>query len=210
MKTLLTIALFLLVSSLLSAQKYQFSSIGTMKQSRIEIDTIIKTNFGLNNEIAFEKITDGIDRFNLRQRLPKIWLSLSAKNTGEYFILANLTNKNITIKRINRHLVAEEHSMNNHSAFTPINFFYYPMCTSGEIDEDLLIRPSEILIIKNRAIRSFSILPTATNSYMQLLTSSNGILTSNRYFIACRASDYYLNNKWKNQIQTNRLPFYQK
>src|SRR6188474_3354395 len=89
MRTLLILLFFCIFSNLLFGQKYQFAPNGTMQQSQTYIDTIIKTNIRAENRIIFQKLTFGLDSFNLKERIPKKY-AIYSKDSFQYFLIANL------------------------------------------------------------------------------------------------------------------------
>lgn len=182
---------------------------GKMEPSRLHIDTIIKTKLKSKNKINFNYLDSSyLDATNIRQFFAKKYDAI-LQDTIEYFFVANLTNKAINFRKLNDRLVAEEFSRYENFGFKPISFFVYPKCGTEINYEDLVLKPSEILIIKSLTRKKMSKVKSLPNCFMKLLTRTNGVLVSTPYKKPIGSNSFYINSEFKKDfVYTNcQLPF---
>jgi hypothetical protein len=181
-------------------QKYVFSPTGTMEYSKIYVDTVIKSKLKINGKTVFNYLDSTYsDTLNIRQYFSKKY-DILLQDTIEYFFVANLTNKEINFKKLNKQLVAEELGRYENFGFKPLSFFIYPKCGTGINYDDLILKPSEILIIKSLTKRKSSKLQGQPNCFMKLLTGTNGILVSTRYAKPIGNKNFYINSEFQRQF----------
>ncbi|HTB52323.1 MAG TPA: hypothetical protein VK718_06065 [Ferruginibacter sp.] len=204
----LLITLFVLVfSNIAFGQDYVFDTDGTMKQSQFYIDTAFKTDLKLQNKIIFQKLNSKLeDSINLKKYIPKQYDFL-INDTLEYFVIINLTNKEIKLKRIDDRLVIEAMTRYENFGFKPINYFIYPNDEVGLNYDDLSLSPSEVLIIKNNDRKIPVDLKQKPYCVLRLLTSSNGILFSKKYVSETNGSNHYINIQLKKDFDFKKLAF---
>jgi hypothetical protein len=192
-------------------QKYLFSPTGVMDMSRFYVDTVVKTKLKANGKIMFNYLDSVyIDSMNVKQLFIKKYNEI-LKDTIEYFFVANLTNKSIRFKKLDNRLVAEEFGLHDKLGFRPVSFFSYPSCGTGINYDDLVIKSSEVLIIKcfNKRINLDS--KSKTNCFAKLLTSTNGVIVSVSYPRVVNNNSFYVNSKHVRYFDNkNRFAFLDK
>lgn len=197
------IIIFLLIISInVTGQKYIFSPTGKMEHSQFYVDTIIKTSMKTIDKTVFIFLDNlYLDFLNFRQYFPKKYNRL-LRDSLEYFLLANLTNKAIHFKRINSRLIGEELSRYENFGLKPISYFMYPFCATQ--CDSLVLKPSQILIIKSLTKRNSLKLRRPPNSIMKLLTSTNQILYSTRYEKGVGGDNFYINSDFEKDFNRSR------
>ena len=165
-----------------------------MDISRLYIDTVVKSKFKISNKVVFSYLDSSyLDTANIRQYFTIKFDSI-LKDTIEYFFVANLTNKRINFRKLKNRLVAEEFSKYENFRFKPISFFSFPKCGTDINYEDLVLQPSEILIIKNLTKRATSKINSQPNCFVKLLTRTNGVLVSTLYQKPISNDKFYINS----------------
>ena len=170
-----------------------------MENSRVYVDTVYKTTLKINNKIIFNYLDNSyVDTLNIEKTIGKKY-NLILKDTLEYFFLANLTNKAISIRKLHDHLVAEEYSRFENFGYKPISYFIYPFCASGVDypDGDLILKPKEVLIIKNLDKRDRHKVKSYSNVIMKLLTNTGGSLLSMPYSKSFDSNRFFILEKYK-------------
>jgi hypothetical protein len=204
MRKALLFILTLSTSNFSFAQKYVFDSGGTMERSQMYIDTVFKTTLKTQNGIFFKKLDiTYIDSIKIKKYIPNK-LAFILKDTFDYFVLANLTNKIIKLKRVDNQLVTEEFSRYENFGFKPISFFMYPNYSAKLNNEDLNLNPSEILIFKDRNKKRETYSKEPPDCFMKLLTSTNGVLVSEKYKKASDNSNHYIDSGFEKYFNSNR------
>ena len=212
MRHILFILLYLAIANYSVGQKYAFSPTGTMDISRLHIDTVIKTKLKISNKVVFNYLDSSyLDTINIRQYFIKEFDTI-LQDTIEYFFVANLTNKPINFRKLNDRLVAEEFSRYENFGFRPISFFSFPKCATGINYDDLVLRPSEILVIKNLTKRKTAKIKSYPNCFMKLLTRTNGILVSTPYQKPIGNERFYINSSFQRDFvySKSQLAFQEK
>ena len=183
-----------------------------MDISRLHIDTVIKTKLKTSNKVVFNYLDSSyLDTTNIRQYFANKFDTI-LQDTIEYFFVANLTNKPINFRKLNDRLVAEEFSRYEDFGFKPISFFSFPKCGTGINYDDLVLKPSEILIIKSLTMRKTSKTKSHPNCFMKLLTRTNGILVSTPYQKPIGNDRFYINSEFQKDfmISKSQLAFQDK
>ena len=183
-----------------------------MEISTLHIDTLIETKLKISNKIIFKYLDSSYsDTTNIRQYFAKRFDKI-LQDTSEYFLVVNLTSKPINFRKLNDQLVAEEFSRYENFGFKPISFFYFPKCGTGINYDDLILKPSEILIIKNLTKRKTSKIKSQPNCFMKLLTRTNGILVSTLYQKPIGNDRFYINSEFQRDfmLSKNQLAFQDK
>lgn len=205
MRQILLIILIVLFSNLVLGQNYVFDSGGKMQQSQLYIDTVFKTKIQLQNKLFFERLdSTSVGALKIGSYLLGK-LRYVLLDSLDYFILENLTNKPIKIKKIKNQLVAEEVSRYENFGLKPISYFIYPNVHAKLNVEELTLIPFEVLIIKNisKNKKGNLSLKNIQDCRMQLLTSK-GILLSTKYIKATGNADHYIDSKFEGQFNSNR------
>jgi hypothetical protein len=208
----IVILILLTVSNFSLGQKYMFSSTGTMATSHFYIDTVFKTKLKPNGKIIFNYLDSNYtDSFQLRSFFSTKYDSI-LRDTFEYFILVNLTKKAIRFRKLNQNLEAEELADMTSYGYKPISYFFYPSCGTSFDRRDLVVKPAEILIIKNLVTRSRTFASSSHNCFARLQTSTNGILVSAPYSKKTELMQFYLNAKFEKDyfFQKSRFAFTRK
>lgn len=175
-----------------------------MDISCLFIDTVIKTKLKISNTIVFNYLDSSYsDTTNIRQYFGKK-LDAILQDTIEYFFVANLTRKPINFRKLNDRLVAEEFSRYENFGFKPISFFLFPTCGTGINYDDLILKPSEILVIKNLTKRKTSKIKSQPNCFMKLLTRTNGVLVSTPYQKPIGSDRFYINSEFQRDFMYSK------
>jgi len=180
-----------------------------MEHSKVYIDTVIGSKLKINGKTIFNCLDSTYsDTLNIRQYFSKKY-DIVLQDTLEYFFVANLTNKEISFKRLNNQLVAEEFGRYENFGFKPLSFFIYPKCGTGINYEDLVLRPSEILIIKSLTKRKTSKSQGQPNCFMKLLTGTKDVLVSTLYTKPIGNSNFYIRSEFEKDFNfiRNQLAF---
>ena len=204
MRHLLFILLHLTIANYAVGQKYVFSPTGNMDISDLHIDTVIKTKLRISNKVVFNYLDSSfLDTTNIRQYFTRKF-DIILQDTFEYFFVANFTNKPINFRKLNDRLVAEEFSRYGNFGFKPVSFFYFPKCGTGINYADLVLKPSEILVLKSLTKRNISKIKSQPNSFMKLLTRTNGILVSTLYLKRIANDRFYVNSDLEKDFLYNK------
>ncbi len=175
-----------------------------MNISRLHIDTIIKTKLKISNKVVFNYLDSSyLDTINIRQYFTNQFDTI-LQDTIEYFFVANLTNKPINFRKLNDQLVAEEFSRHENFGFRPISFFSFPTCGTGINYDDLVLKPSEILVIKSLTKRKTTKIKSQPNCFMKLLTRSNGVLVSTPYQKPIDNDKFYINSDYQRDFMFSK------
>ena len=198
---ILVVSLFLTITKYSVGQKYVFSSNGIMENSKLYIDTVIKSNLKINGTTIFSYLDNNYsDTLNIRQFFLEKYDNIKKDNL-EYFFVINLSDKDLNFKKLDNHLIAEELGRFENFGFKPLNFFRYPRCGTKIDFSDLVLKPSEILIIKNLIKRKPSKIIGEPNCFMKLMLNSNVSLISSAYRKSINNKSFYLNSKYQKDFE---------
>ena len=204
MRVTTTIISLIILNNQAFTQKYMFGHSGTMSQSYMYIDTVIKTQINIANNIRFFKWDKSTkDTLGINKYIPRKYFQ---SDTGAYFILINLSNKPVDISHTNGRLVTEEIAQYEKPYYRPISFFVQPPCGIGSFD--LLLQPGNLLIIQDKAPNTQSANAITTSVYLRLKIKG-GILNSGRYKKNILPTDFFLAEEYETDFQgiQRRLPF---
>jgi hypothetical protein len=168
-------------------------------------DTVLQTDYKkyLNkiefSKIDFRKLNDLRAENELKKTISQRYLS---SDSTEYFYLYNSTYKEIRIKRLSNRIVAVEIAQNSNGRFQPISFFTYPKCGTGINYSDYVLKPGQILIIKNETQKTSGHLLTLAK--FKIKTSTNGVLISDSFPIYLDINSFSINSIYKNDIIFNK------
>lgn len=209
MRHIITILVLFSFTKYAVAQKYAFSPEGMMDQSQLYVDFGLESKLKTNGKVVFSRFDSSYyDTLNIRKYLGAKYNQL-LQDTLEYFFVVNLTGKAITFQTRYDHLVAEEFGTYEGFGFKPISFFCYPKCGVGNVRDDLVLHPSEILIIKNQEKRKLVNVKGQPNCFMRLLTDSGEILTSTPYVKPIGKNNFYMKPRYERNFNSfkNQLAF---
>ncbi|MFN8306954.1 MAG: hypothetical protein U0T79_09285 [Ferruginibacter sp.] len=197
MKVAILIVFLITFANPVFSQKYLFKQTGTMEQSSLYIDTVVKSTLRITGKIIFTNLDSSYsDTFNIRRFFAKRY-ETALLDSIEHFIVVNLTNKPINFRKVNTQLVAEEFSSHPDLGFRPISFFLYPRCGTGIDFSELILAPKEILLIRGSNTRNKSTTSSPLNSFVRLSTSTHGNLISRQYRKAIDKTSFYINADYK-------------
>jgi len=197
LKSIIIIAAILLAPLLNFGQKYIFSSDGKAEQSHLFYDTVVKVKFSSTEKIIFERYNNQLnDSTNLSAILKREYPKFFNDST-EYFLLLNLTDSVLKFSTINKRFISEEYSRYENFGFKSITFFISPKCGFGFNHEDVILKPSEVMIMNNGFFKQPNDFSTKSNCFMKVMSESNNILVSTSYQKRVGSSSFYISDEFK-------------
>ena len=163
-------------------------------------DTIIHANSQKRKQIYLFRIDQRYnDSLHLKKFIPNKYFIV---DTTSYFVLANFSQKPLTIRCINDQLLTEENCEFTDHIYKPIDVLIVGWCTTSVIRNSITLQPFDVLIFRdhNRISRNADALDKKT--YLRLRTST-GTIRSPIYTKRINHSDFFLPLELKSDYQAS-------
>lgn len=203
---ILLLCFFISLSCFSLSQNIETSEAGMQDFAFTFLDTIINTgkSYKSDRKLVFKKIDPMNDTIHLGNKILDIsdYLTLSIRDSSDYFILFNSGSKTIRIVPQDGVLMTVKEAINSKGFWRPIEFFYLSMCGNSYLNEHELKNGQFAVMITGRHFGEMECWQR-----LRLKTETYGILISEPYKGSINQLEFFPKEIDAYQLRKGRLSY---